>query len=86
MRSLRSGGIGDGVPRLSVGGVCLAGSGPVQLSSGSRSDPPRLVPAPPPPTPWSSGPRGEPEGDQAWAPVPAKNLTFGVEMGVRASN
>lgn len=55
MRSLRSGGLGDRVPRLSVGGVGLGDSGPVPLSSGSRSDPPQFVPAPPTPTPQSFG-------------------------------
>lgn len=58
--------------------------------SGSPADPARThldsYPLPLPPPHGPSGPRGEPEGDQAWAPVPAKNLTFGVEMGVRASN
>ena len=54
----------------------------------SPADPARTHPDsyPLPPPHGPSGLRGEPEGDQAPAPVPAKNLTFRVEMGVRASN
>lgn len=79
VRSLRSGGLGDRVPRLSAGGSRSGDSGPVPALSGSRSDHPNSYPLPPPPPPQSFGAASESPETSA-GPVPAKT-TFRVEMG-----
>lgn len=80
-------------PRLSVGGVGLGTCGPAPAL---HPDPTRLHPDPYPPRPppildppREPGPLGAVRRARrrpVWAPVPAKNVTFEVEIGMGALN